>query len=114
MLFSDRLTAVKPYAIGTALGAVVALVIGFSADLIVTTTTLDDQVQSARVDAFAEVCERRAAAHWTGQGKDLADLDGWSNDDREALAKQFTDGLSSDAGLDGAIQDRCAGLLEPA
>jgi hypothetical protein len=113
MLFSDRMAAVKPYAIGTGLGAVAALMIGFSADLMVTTGTAQAQADRARIDAFAQVCEQQAARHWTAEGKDLADLDGWRNDQRENLAKRFTAGLSTEARLDGDIQDQCESLLKP-
>lgn len=113
MNISDRIATLKPYLGGAVVGAVAVIAVGFSADWLVTTGTMQEQVSKARVNAFAQICEREAAAHWKNQGKEMAALDGWRNEERTALAKKFSVDLSADKTLDEAIQDRCDSLLEP-
>lgn len=113
MNVSDRITTLKPYIVGGVVGAVAVIAVGFSADWLVTTGTMHDQVSQARIDAFAQICEQDATAHWKNQGKEMAALDGWRNEARTALAEQFSANLSTDKSLDKAIQSRCDSLLEP-
>lgn len=114
MNISERIAVAKPVVIGGVVGAVAALTVGFSANLLVSTSTMDENVAQARIEAFAQLCEQNARAHWQSQGKELAALDGWRNDEREALADEFAKGLTSDASLNKGIADRCDDLLQPA
>jgi hypothetical protein len=114
MNISDRITTMKPYLGGAAVGAVAAIAISFSTGWVVTATNMQDQVAAAKINAFAQTCEQNAAAFWTGEGNELAALNGWRNDDRKALAERFSASLSADKNLHQAIQSRCDKLLRPA
>ncbi|WP_161958813.1 hypothetical protein [Ferruginivarius sediminum] len=114
MNIRDSITSLKPYALGTAVGAVGIAIIGFSADWIVTTGTMNEKVQAAKVSALAQVCETNALAHWKEQGKKASALEGWDNDAREKLAKQFAPTTAKKADYQDEIVDQCDDLLRPA
>ncbi|RDD62450.1 hypothetical protein [Ferruginivarius sediminum] len=114
MNISDRISAAKPFVIGGVVGAVAALIVGFSGNMLVSTGTMEEKVTQARIEAFSQICDRNARAHWQSQGKEIAALDGWRNDEREALAEKFAKDLSSDTSLSRGIVDRCEDLLRAA
>lgn len=114
MNISERVTALKPYITGAVIGGVATIAVGFGAGWVVTSDTMDEAVSQAQVSAYAQVCEQNATAHWTSQGNELASLDGWRNEDRKALAEQFSANLSPDKAAQSAILNRCSSLLDPA
>ena len=113
MALSNMIASAKPYAVGGLIGAVAVLTVGFSGNMIVSTSTMQDEVAGARIAAYGELCRQNAHAHWTSEGKQMSELDGWRNETREALAEQFAADLTSSADLNGRIADRCDDLLQP-
>lgn len=114
MNISEKITAAKPVLIGGVIGAVAALTVAYSANLVVSTSTMNERVTEAQVQAYGELCEQNARAHWLSEGNELAALDGWRNEARTALAQQFAEGMTEDASLNDGIADRCDNLLQPA
>lgn len=114
MNIMEKFSAAKPVLLGAAIGAVAVLTVGFSGNFLVSTATMRENVVDAQVSAYGELCERNARTHWQSQGKQMADLDGWRNDARQALADQFAAELTEDAELNRSIAQRCDNLLRPA
>lgn len=114
MNISDRISAAKPYVIGGVLGAAGLAIIGFSANWVVTTGTLAQQVEQAKVNILAEVCEKNAIRAWEERGQKIAALEGWGNEDREKLAQQYAPRLPNDKNWHDEVVDRCDDLLRPA
>lgn len=114
MNIMEKFSAAKPVLLGAVLGAVVVLTVGFSGNILVSTATMQENIVNAQISAYGELCERNARTHWQSQGKQMADLDGWRNDTRQALADQFAADLTQDVELNQNIAQRCDNLLRPA
>lgn len=114
MNIGDMITSVKPYAVGAVIGAAVIAIVGFSANWVVTTGTMQDRIRETKVATLAQVCETNALAHWKEQGKEISALEGWDNDARQKLAEQFAPTIADQADYRDDIVDQCDDLLEPA
>lgn len=110
----DIMSRVKPYLVGGLGGAVAITIIGFSADWVVATGTMERQVQEARVAALAEVCEVNAEKHWADTGKKVAALEGYNNEEREKLAERFTPHIKDFEQISEDVTDHCEEALRPA
>lgn len=108
------LAQAKPYIVGGIIGAVALTIVAFSAGWVVTAGSTAEQVQAARVEALAAVCSARGLASWTAKGNDLEALDGWSNDEREALATASAPKIDSLAALHDEVVDLCDDRLREA
>jgi cytochrome P450 len=106
MTNKERLASFKPVIGGVVVGAIATLIVGFSGGWLVTTNTMADEVRSAQVAAYAEVCAANSVADWKGNGQTMAALEGWDNRDaREALAKRFMPAAAGE--LTSDIQRAC-------
>ena len=85
-----KLIAAKPYLIGGAVGAIATVIVGFNAGWVVSIGSHKQALAETRINAVATVCFQQARAHWMAEGEQLADLEGWDNAERDALAKRFT------------------------
>ena len=110
----SKVSKAKPYVIGGVIGAIGITIAGFSADWVVTKGTMHQYAEKQVVAAFANVCETRALANWKASGKSVEKLGGWSNDTREALAKEYVPSLPSDADYRQLVIDSCDDMLTPA
>ncbi|MFC4350123.1 hypothetical protein ACFOW6_01065 [Fodinicurvata halophila] len=99
----------KPYIIGGAIGVVAAIIIEFSAGWVVTSGTMAEEVQSARTNVYATVCATNSIESWKDENRDMAELEGFSNDQRDALIERNMPVLADNAatGLADDIQDAC-------
>lgn len=99
----------KPYLVGGAIGVIAAAVIEFSAGWVVTSGTMAEEVQSARVNAYATVCATNSIESWKAENNDMAELEGFSNDQRDALIERNMPVLADNTatGLADDIQDSC-------
>lgn len=107
-----KMLAAKPYLIGGAVGAVATIIIQFNAGWVVSTGTHHDALAEARLNAVATVCFQQASAHWTAEGEQLSDLEGWNNTERDELAKRFTPVVEEVAA--GEITSLCGRMLRRA
>lgn len=107
-----RITMAKPYIVGAVIGAVATVIIEFNAGWVVTVGTHKQELAQASVSAMATVCAQQAGVHWTTEGNEMSALDGWSNDERDALAERFTPQLN-DVKTD-AITRLCGRMLRQA
>ena len=106
MTNKERLASFKPVLGGIVVGAIATLIVGFSGGWLVTSTTMAEEVRSAQVAAYGEVCAANSVADWKGSGQVMTALEGWDNRDaREALAKRFMPAVDSDLTRD--IQRAC-------
>lgn len=102
------LTRGRPYLLGGALGVIAAVVIEFSAGWVVTSDTMAEEVHSARANAYATVCATNSMESWKDQGNELEALDGYSNQERDALIKQNMPVLpSTNSNLSESVEDAC-------
>lgn len=98
----------KPYLLGGVLGVIAAVAIGFGAGWVVTSDTMAEEVHSARTNAYATVCATNSMESWKDQGNELGALDGYSNEERDALVKQNMPVLpSTNSNLSESIEDTC-------
>jgi len=109
----DAVEKAKPYVGGAVLGAVAITIVGFAANWVVTTGMMENEVKQARVNALAAVCAQEAKDHWLEEGKELASLEGFTNDKRDKLAESFSMTVSGWK-LKSSVQDRCDEELEEA
>ena len=111
MALKNNLGAVKPFIGGTVAGLLLALVIGFGFDLVVTEAKLALEKQDAKVAALAEACEKKAVNDWREQGKALAELDGFTNEDRKLLAQRYAVNIENDDRVLRQIVEACDDAL---
>lgn len=99
----------KPYLVGGVIGVIAAAVIEFSAGWVVTSGTMAEEVHNARTNAYATVCATNSIESWKADNNDIADLEGYSNDQRGALIERNMPVLADDAATSLAddIQDVC-------
>lgn len=107
---SDGWERAKPYAVGLVIGLIAAPVIGLWHGGLVTSGTRDGQVQAARIDAQALICERLAREHRVDTG-DTTELTGFNGRGaRNELAARFAVMPGQEA-ADNAVQRACADKL---
>lgn len=99
----------KPYLVGGAIGVVAVAVVEFSAGWVVTSGTMAEEVQNARTNAYATVCATNSLESWKAENNDMAELEGFSNDQRDALIERNMPVLADNAATSLAddIQDAC-------
>lgn len=114
MNIGEYVTKLKPYATGAIAGAAALAIVAFSAGWVVTHGTMNQNIEKAKVSVLAQVCERSAADHWKNQGNKLAELEGWDNDQRAKLAKQFAPTVVDAGEMREDVIDQCDELLQPA
>jgi hypothetical protein len=114
MNIGEYVTTIKPYAGGAVIGAVGLAIVAFSADWVVTKGTMQENVKNAKISTLAQVCERTAENNWKKQGRKLSELEGWDNDQRQELAKQFAPAVIESGEIREDIIDQCDDLLRPA
>ena len=82
---------------------------------IYTAGAMAENVHKAKVQTLSEVCERNAERFWTKEeNMKMAKLDGWNNEKRNQLAKQFTPNLPDDSGFYEDVVDACDEARQPA
>jgi hypothetical protein len=107
---SEKWETVKPYAVGLAIGLIAAPVIGLWHGGLVTSGTRDGQVQTARIDAQALICERLAREYRVDSG-DTSELTGYGGRGaRNELAARFAV-MPGEEAADTAVQRACADKL---
>lgn len=118
MPFSDivagvkaKLTASKPYLVGAVIGAIVTVIVQFNAGWVVTAGTHAQELAKARISAVATVCAQQASKYWTTEGHELSALEGWTNEQRDELAKRFTPKLEK--AQESEVADLCDDMLRP-
>lgn len=106
MTNKERFQSFKPMIGGVVVGVIATLIVGFTGGWLVTSNTMAEEVRSARVAAYGEVCAANSVADWKGSGQMTTALEGWDNRDaREALAKRFMPATAGD--LTSDIQRAC-------
>lgn len=105
---------INSYLIGAALGVLIAVIIGFSGNLVVTTSAMEKKVTESRVDLLADVCLADAVKYLQTQTP-APDLTGWAqNDSRTKLAQQYAPVLSGENTPDKDVVKRCADDIQDA
>lgn len=107
-----RFATIKPYLIGAVVGGLVMIIVSLKAGWVVGAGSHDSALAEARLNAVATVCAQQANAQWLADGKEASALEGWSNDEREALAKRFTPQVANIRGSE--ITRMCNRILRPA
>lgn len=107
-----KLAVGKPYIIGAVLGAIALAMLQFNAGWVVTAGAHTNAVQQAQLETVATVCAMQASQHWLSEGNETASLTGWSNDERDQLAKRFTPQLNEIRADE--ITRLCGRMLKPA
>lgn len=110
----DRFTMLKPYFAGAVLGAVAISIVGFSANWVVATGTMESRIEQSRVAALTEICTVNAKQFWAEAGNQPAALKGWTNEQRKLLAEQFTPRTAGDSGIKRQVIRDCDNALRPA
>ena len=109
----ERWQTAKPYLWGFVVGLIAAPIFGFWHGDVVTAGTRDRDVQAARIDAQAAICEQLARAYWVETG-DTTGLTGYTGRDaRNELAARFAVMPGQDE-ADRAVQRACADKLAAA
>ncbi|MBK1668815.1 hypothetical protein CKO28_12315 [Rhodovibrio sodomensis] len=115
MNVQDTLTRLKPVVAGAIGGIVVAAIVAFSLNWVYTAGAMAENVHQAKVQTLAQVCEANAEKFWTQtKNMKMAKLEGWDNENRSELAKQFTPQLPNDASFHEDVVDACDDALQPA
>lgn len=107
-----RFATIKPYLIGAVVGGIVMIVVSLKAGWVVGAGGHHSAVIDARLDVVATVCAQQANAQWLADGNEASGLEGWSNEDRKALAERFTPELENIESAD--ITRMCNRILRPA
>jgi hypothetical protein len=102
----------KPFLWGVVLGGIGLTIVAFSADWVVMSSSRDDQVRTAWIDAQATICASLVQAHRTATA-DATSLQGYAaRDARDALAKTFAIALPDQEGADPDVLRACSILLD--
>lgn len=107
-----RFATIKPYLIGAVVGGVAMIITSLNAGWVVGAGSHGDALAEARINAVASVCAQQANAQWLSDGRDASALEGWSNDERKALAERFTPQMQDIQG--SKITRMCSRILRPA
>ena len=111
MSMKDWVNQAKPYVIGGVVGAIAVTILGFQANLVVTTSTMEETVQRQTVQAYADVCQQTALAAWQDQGGEVSALGGWRNEARAELVQQHVP-VAEDFPLRQNVVDQCNRLMQ--
>jgi hypothetical protein len=102
----------KPFVWGAVLGGAALTIVAFSAGWVVTTSSRDDQVLGASIDAQAQVCATLAQNHRAATG-DVTSLSGFgARDARDSLAKAFVVVLRGQSAADPMVITACSKQLD--
>ncbi len=107
-----RFATIRPYLVGAVVGGIVIMIVSLKAGWVVGAGGHRSALNEARLEVVATVCAQQANAQWLADGNEASGLDGWSNEDRKALAEQFTPELENIEGAD--ITSLCNEILRPA
>jgi hypothetical protein len=106
--------SINSYLIGMALGVLVAVVVGFSAHWVVTTSKMEKQIADSRIDLLAGICLADAKKQLQAQSP-VPDLTGWAqSENRMKLAKENALVLPGEAGPSKDVVSRCADEIQDA
>lgn len=115
MNVQGAIARIKPVLAGAVGGIAVAAIVAFSLNWIHTAGAMNENVRQAKIATLAQVCESSAERHWTqDQGMKMAKLEGWDNENRSKLAKQFAPKLPNDESFREDVIEACDEALQPA
>jgi hypothetical protein len=105
---------INNYLLGAALGVLIAVIVGFSAHLVVTKSSMEKKVTQSRVDLLADICLVDAQKYLKTQDP-APDLTGWAqNDNRTKLAQQYAPVLPGENAPENDVVKRCADDIQDA
>lgn len=107
-----RFATLKPYLIGAVVGGLAMAIVGLKAGWVVGAGSHDRALTEARINAVATVCAQQANAQWLADGKETSALEGWTNEERKALARRFTPRMQDISSSE--ITRMCDRILRPA
>lgn len=109
---SRRGEQIKPLLLGLVGGIILAPIVAFSADLVVTTGAMNAEVKNTRTELLATVCALEAKEDWQVMANP-PELSGWHNRDaRSELAKQSAFVLPGKESAESKVIDECAEKIE--
>ena len=102
----------KAYVGGAVIGAVVAVILAFSTDWVVTKSSMEKAVAETRIGVLSGICVADAKASWLTQTP-KPDYTGWANRDmRLQVAKQFAPVLPGKTEAAPEVVSECAEKIE--
>ena len=105
---------IKPFIWGAVLGALAIMIVGFSANWVVSNSSKEKQVEAAWIDGQAIVCSTIAQARRVASG-DKADISGYdAREVREKLATEATTILPDQDAADWRVVRSCADKIRDA
>jgi len=103
---------INSYLIGMALGALIAIVVGFSAHWVVTTSKMEKQIAESRIDLLAGICLADAKKDLQAQNP-VPDLTGWAqSENRIKLATENAPVLPGETAPAKDVVSRCADEIQ--
>lgn len=99
------------YVVGGVIGAALVMGGSFATGWVVMADSVEETVRAARIEAYAAVCAARSMAAWQEEGRDIRDLEGWTNPDRAALVQRFVPVTEAADGLESAIAQVCGNVI---
>lgn len=105
--------ATTPFVSGLIAGALIAIVLGFANDWVVTANARDIEVKDASINAQAAVCASLAEAHLKATNSTVS-LDGYqaaARDARDDLARTFAVALPGEKKANSIVINACAWML---
>lgn len=108
----ERWEKIKAYAVGAVAGVILAPVVAFSADWVVTTGTMNENMETAKIEQLATVCAMKAEQSWKDQASP-PDLYGWDKREaREKLATEYAVVMPGQESAGEDVIDECADKIE--
>lgn len=105
---------INSYLIGMALGVLVAVVVGFSAHWVVTTSKMEKEIAASRTDLLAGICLADAKKELQAQNP-VPDLTGWAqSENRIKLATENALVLPGETAPGKDVISRCADGIQDA
>ncbi len=106
--------SINSYLIGIALGVLIAIVVGFSANWVVTTSKMEKQIAESRTDLLAGICLADAKKDLQAQSP-VPDLTGWEqSENRIKLATENALVLPGETAPGKDVVSRCADEIQDA
>jgi hypothetical protein len=107
----ERWEKIKAHAVGAIGGIILAPVVAFSADWVVTTGTMSENMETARIEQLATVCAIRAKQSWNQESP--PDLYGWDKRDaREKVAREYAVVMPEEESAEEDVIEECADKIE--
>lgn len=105
---------INGYLVGVALGVLLAVVVGFSAHWVVTTSKMEKEIADSRIDLLAGICLADVKKNLQAQNP-VPDLTGWAQaENRIKLAKENAPVLPGESGPGKDVVSRCADEIQDA